>query len=314
MYATFDPPEDPFFMLDNVRAAIEGQETLIRALRMKFYKTMDDWQDIESAETELQRLSAMEQSYEMALQAMPSSSSSNSFLQTGASSHEFQPEGSFASDFNHGTSYNSEQYPSFAPTSFRDAPSYVHSDPTFVPTPTKTPSTSEQYQQYPRFTPPSFPVAPPYVHLDHTFIPTPTNHNTTARPPYNNPIPPTFMEQNARVDMNAARASCSHQVFAPQQAQGTRHFSHNLDLNQNPQAASPRTPPDAVATSEDEFSSYTSEEENVPNAMDLLNRIGVKAPLPVLDDTMDENGDYYGRGRDLFDGPRAAPNELVFSS
>lgn len=63
---------------------------------------------------------------------------------------------------------------------------------------------------------------------------------------------------------------------------------------------------------DDSDSDYNSDEENIDTAA-LLNRIGVTAPLPVLNDAVDDNGDYYGRGRDLFDGPKAAHDESVFS-
>ena len=48
-------------------------------------------------------------------------------------------------------------------------------------------------------------------------------------------------------------------------------------------------------------------------AADLLNRIGINVPPPIDNDAQDDNGDYYGRGRDLFEGPRASANEYVFA-
>ena len=44
-------------------------------------------------------------------------------------------------------------------------------------------------------------------------------------------------------------------------------------------------------------------------AADLVNRIGINIPPAINNDAHDDNGDYYGRGRDLFEGPRASANE-----
>lgn len=44
-------------------------------------------------------------------------------------------------------------------------------------------------------------------------------------------------------------------------------------------------------------------------AVDLVNRIGINVPPPLLDEAHDDNGDYYGRGRDRFAGPQARADE-----
>ena len=59
-----------------------------------------------------------------------------------------------------------------------------------------------------------------------------------------------------------------------------------------------------------------SESEDYVNpaiAHDLVNRIGINIPPPIENDAQDDNGDYYGRGRDLFEGPRANADEYVYA-
>jgi len=55
--------------------------------------------------------------------------------------------------------------------------------------------------------------------------------------------------------------------------------------------------------------SSSDDDEDMPNVADFLSRIGVTAPPLVENDAIDGNGDYYGRGRDLFHGPRASRDE-----
>ena len=54
--------------------------------------------------------------------------------------------------------------------------------------------------------------------------------------------------------------------------------------------------------------------ENPTIAADLVNRIGINVPPPIVNDAQDDNGDYYGRGADLFEGPRASADEYVICS
>ena len=71
----------------------------------------------------------------------------------------------------------------------------------------------------------------------------------------------------------------------------------------------------------DDFDMNLSDSENedyLPNGnptitVDLVNRIGINVPPPIDNDAQDGNGDYYGRGRDLFEGPRASADEYVFA-
>jgi len=62
-------------------------------------------------------------------------------------------------------------------------------------------------------------------------------------------------------------------------------------------------------TDDDDYSDDDSHEYNLPDTSGLVNRMGFKLPPPIADDARDSNGDYYGRGRDLFEGPRAAHDE-----
>jgi hypothetical protein len=64
--------------------------------------------------------------------------------------------------------------------------------------------------------------------------------------------------------------------------------------------------------------SDSENEDYLPNmnptiADDLVNRIGITIPPPIENDAQDDNGDYYGRGRDLFEGPRASADECVYA-
>jgi len=66
----------------------------------------------------------------------------------------------------------------------------------------------------------------------------------------------------------------------------------------------------------DDFDMTPSDSENEgylphmdPVVNDLVDRIGIDIPPPVENDAQDDNGDYYGRGRDLFEGPRANADE-----
>ncbi|KAF9527621.1 SNF2 family N-terminal domain-containing protein [Crepidotus variabilis] len=46
------------------------------------------------------------------------------------------------------------------------------------------------------------------------------------------------------------------------------------------------------------------------DASAFMNRIGMKAPAPIIDDGRDSDGDFHGRGKDLYEGPRATQDDL----
>ena len=71
-------------------------------------------------------------------------------------------------------------------------------------------------------------------------------------------------------------------------------FLPSDDLDMNP----------SDSESEDYFANV-----NPAIAYDLVDRIGINIPPPIENDAQDDNGDYYGRGRDLFEGPRARADE-----
>ncbi|KAF8804469.1 hypothetical protein BYT27DRAFT_7243611 [Phlegmacium glaucopus] len=51
--------------------------------------------------------------------------------------------------------------------------------------------------------------------------------------------------------------------------------------------------------------------EGMPAVADeVIDKIGIRVPPPILGDAHDDNGDYYGRGRDLFVGPRAQADDI----
>jgi hypothetical protein len=46
-------------------------------------------------------------------------------------------------------------------------------------------------------------------------------------------------------------------------------------------------------------------------ANEVIDKIGIKVPPPIITDAHDFNGDYYGRGHDIFVGPKAQADECV---
>jgi hypothetical protein len=295
MYATFDLPQDPFFMLDNVRAAIAGQQNRIQMLTATPCQSWEDMRIVQSAEIELQRLRTLEESYQTTLLDMPSSS--NAFLEPGAFSHAMQPAFRHNDDFTQGASSIPQPFPMDL-----DIPS--------IPYPNLN------------FNPDFIPAGPPLVDSFRSSAPMPMRDmsiNNAVGTYASTALPfPTFEDQNTYQGINAARASGSVQFPATLQVASTTSLPLKTDQTyDNPQASSSKSVSNSVQKgidSEDESSDYSSDDENVPDVADLLNRIGVKAPLPIADHAVDENGDYYGRGRDLFDGPRADHQEFVFPS
>ena len=110
-------------------------------------------------------------------------------------------------------------------------------------------------------------------------------------------------------------------------------FNHPWKLESKPLMTPPEQPvacskdplprfPNYEPFQSDDFDMNLSDSENeddLPNghptiAADLLNIIGINVPPPIDNDAQDGNGDYYGRGRDLFEGPRASADECAFSS
>ena len=276
--AMFVLSQDPSFMLDNIRGAIAGQQYIIQALQALPFKSREDWRNIRSAEDELQRLDVLEQSYQTASLGVPSPSFSSSFFETGALPHAFQPTLSFNGDFTPRASSSSQQYPMDI-----DAPVIHSSNPDFIPASSSvSPSFVDSFLQ---------------SHVS-------TDHNT------GNSI---VLDQKPNV--NAAQASSSNELPAAPQAVTTTTLPTKMAQTYNPQASSCKELPDVHqgTDSDDDDSDADSDEDNV-DATEFLNRIGVKAPLPIQNDAVDDNGDYYGRGRDMFDGPRASHEELVFPS
>lgn len=46
-------------------------------------------------------------------------------------------------------------------------------------------------------------------------------------------------------------------------------------------------------------------------ANEVIDKIGIKMPSAIIDDAHDSNGDYHGRGHDIFVGPQAKADECV---
>ena len=60
------------------------------------------------------------------------------------------------------------------------------------------------------------------------------------------------------------------------------------------------------------YSHWDSDEEMTPAITDdLIARVGIKVPAPIRTDHEDDNGDFHGRGRDLYVGPQAKADECV---
>ena len=60
------------------------------------------------------------------------------------------------------------------------------------------------------------------------------------------------------------------------------------------------------------YSHWDSDEEMTPAITDdLIARVGIKVPAPIRTDHEDDNGDFHGRGRDLYVGPQAKADEYV---
>lgn len=289
MYATFDLPQDPIFMLDNVRAAIAGQQNLLQAILAKPFKSPDDIRNIQFTEQELQRLLASERSYLTALLNMPSSSS-DSFLENAALSNVFQPTCSFTGDFAEGSSSISPQeYPMEL-----DIPYTYPWDLDFTTTPLSAdPSFFDSF----------VPHSTRKMSIDHNA--TEIAYSTIAQSP-------TFVDQNAN---EGVQVLVSTQLPAgPPPTQTTSALQNTNHSYNNPQSCSSKLLPVPTHESEDEYLDDSDDEGSLLNPTEYLNRIGVEAPLPMPNDAVDDNGDYYGRGHDLFDGPRAAHDELVFPS
>jgi len=279
----FSLPQDPFSMLDNVLVAMAGQQNLIQTLRAAPFKSLGDWQNIQSAEDELRRLSDLEQFHRTAALGMSSSAFSNPFHESRGLPHPFQSTFSFNDNF--------------APTTFSTPqPFPMDLDPPII------------RSSNPDLTSASFSAGPSFVD---SFVPmtTPTHHNIKAE---NGALLPAFSNQNTNEDFIAAQASSAKELPSSLKPVAS---SSKMAQTCKPQASSSKVLPDVHQgdDSEDSDSDYNSSEENIDTSA-LLNRIGVTAPLPVWNDAVDDNGDYYGRGRDLFDGPKAAHDESVFPS
>lgn len=292
MDQTLNTSQDVFFMLENIRAAIMGQENYIQLLRAKPFRSLEDLRNIQSAEGELQRLTALEKSYEEALFRMPSSSSSSSIPVPEATfpSHAYQSPSSFGDDFHPGSSYD---YP-------------MDVDATFPPSdPLSSPSSLAGPSSF-------FDSYEPYFSFDLT--PTLADQNATAYAAPTQP-PHSSLYQNANEHFNAPRASTSTQPDILRPTAPT-HFVEMDQMYVIPRASSSKDPGVMEPDSADESDHLdgASDDEYPQDTAELFNRIGLRAPPPILDDAADENGDYYGRGRDLFDGPRAGPDEFRVSS
>ncbi|KDR76486.1 hypothetical protein GALMADRAFT_246858 [Galerina marginata CBS 339.88] len=55
--------------------------------------------------------------------------------------------------------------------------------------------------------------------------------------------------------------------------------------------------------------SDSEDDDHIPENP-YLDRLGIKIPPPIYDDAHDANGDYHGRGRDLFVGPQASADDI----
>ncbi len=112
-------------------------------------------------------------------------------------------------------------------------------------------------------------------------------------------------------NMGNLQASGSNHALSPTQIASGQKIDQ-MSFNQPSDTKSTSTPilNGGVDLFSEEDSDGSSDNEDMPNVANFLSRIGVAAPPPLVgNDAMDENGDYYGRGRDLFPSPRASHDE-----
>lgn len=235
--------EDLFVKLDNVLAAIGGQQNLLDQYAAKPFKTLTDIRHIIAIENELSRLRKLENDCYVAATSIPSSSSTIPFV---ASPQQYHPTPIPNVDFETDGRSLTHSMDTDNDTNFMTSPSFsTFSDPaddSWGPFSGKNSSLSG-------------PSSPSYAMRD-----TPSIHN----------------------------------VSSPAQLV-------------NAQASSSKYQPERMNTDEDDL-----EEDFEYDTSELLKLIGIEAPLPIRDEGTDANGDFYGRGRDLFEGPRASHNESVF--
>jgi hypothetical protein len=260
--------EDPFVKLDNVRAAIDGQQGLLNEFSAKPFKTMKDIRNIIAIENEMSRLRELEGECYLAAVTMPSSSSAVPFID---SPHQYHPIPDIDLETDE-KSLTTQVFP-------------METDPG---------NNSMTSSSFPVFSAPadSFRLFSEEIR---------ENNSIFGSSPCTSPM------RDFTSDSVFGSSPCTSPVrdlMAIQKMPDPAQFL-------NAQASSSKYP---QMSSDEDDSEVDSDHDrrNVPNTSEFLRRIGIEAPLPIQDEGTDANGDFYGRGRDLFDGPRASNDELVF--
>uniref|UniRef100_A0A8H8CFK2 Uncharacterized protein n=1 Tax=Psilocybe cubensis TaxID=181762 RepID=A0A8H8CFK2_PSICU len=94
-----------------------------------------------------------------------------------------------------------------------------------------------------------------------------------------------------------------------------------FNLRSSPIASSSRSSPFSIpdikpSTDVPMSSPFNSDDEDsevelhVENENAFVSQLGINVPAPIHDDSHDSNGDYHGRGRDIFVGPLANANDI----
>lgn len=265
MFDSYGFFEDPFVKLDNVRAAIDGQQGLLNEFSAKPFKTMEDIRNIIAIENEMTRLKELEGECYLAAVTLPSSSSAVPFID---SPHQY---------------YSTPDI---------DLQTHEKSLATHIfPMETDPGNSSMTSSLFPVFSAPadSFRFFSKEIR---------ENSSIFGSSPCTSPV------RDFTSDSVFGSSPCTSPV---------RDLMAMPDPAQifNAQASSSKYP---QMSSDEDDSEVDSDYDGriVPDTSELLRRIGIEAPLPIHNEGTDANGDFYGRGRDLFDGPRASNDELVF--
>ncbi len=266
MFDTYGFFEDPFVKLDNVRAAIDGQQGLLNEFSAKPFKTMKDIRNIIAIENEISRLRVLEGDCYLAAVTMPSSSSA---MPSVDSPHQYHP----TPDIDLETNENSFMTHGFP----------METDPG---------NNSMTGSLFPVFPAPAdtFRLFPEEIR---------ENNSIFGSSPCTSPV----LEFHSMFGSSPRTSPVRDLMAIQKMPDPTQFFDAQASSSKHPQMSS-----------EEDDSEVDSDydDRNVPDTSEFLKRIGIEAPLPIWDDGTDANGDFYGRGRDLFDGPRASNDELVF--
>ena len=201
-----------------------------------------------------------------------------------------------------------------------------------------------EYRQLSPIPPPSVaPVAPRNSHLVPRPFPMDFDQVKQGSPEFDNL---SYLSHQA-VSLPARQYDWQSNLPSSVLPSGDNKFDVFVDHDVKPRITGPYAPANAVASSSRTVASpqvYHEQKPTFPGAyMDVsdddqdsdgfensysqhpdlahlqhldhfVDRIGINLPPPIHNDNHDDNGDYHGRGRDLFVGPQAVSDEYVISA